>query len=542
MITIRDRRTGDLFDRWSELGPKRRQLLERSWAGVFRQHLLEDLSACELRDGFDSHLGRPSKDLHVVMGVLILQQMHDLTDAATVEALAFNLAWHYALDIRAETDCYFCEKTLRNYRARVVAKGLDAILFRHLTDKLIRAFSVDTSHQRMESTALRSAMRSLTRLGIVVETISKFVRALERVHPALHARIDEQIIKRYVAREGEGCFASTTPSLSRRRLAETGPDLLGLVTQFRQTPAHSLPEFVILEQVLRDQFVPGDAEPGPATPTVIPRPPKDIPCDTIGNPADPDASYNAHKGMGYVAQIVETCTEDDGDDVGGTRACPDLITHVAVHKMTVHDGHRLPDALEDLAQRALTPERLLGDTHYGGPDNMALAAQNGVSLVAPICAARGKGQGKLTLEDFALGDDGRVERCPKGIAPVATSRSAAKLQARFDLTACRACSEIDRCPLKSAASQGDIGRFQYDPSRIETRAQRLYRQSDEFFAIYRWRAGIEATMSRLKHQMNLSRLRIRGMPAMRYVTRLRALGLNIFRCAAITRTGTLTVA
>ncbi|MEZ5726464.1 MAG: transposase [Paracoccaceae bacterium] len=52
------------------------------------------------------------------MGALILRQMFDLTDKAAVEAPAFNLAWHYALDIRSESDCYFCEKTLRNYRAR----------------------------------------------------------------------------------------------------------------------------------------------------------------------------------------------------------------------------------------------------------------------------------------------------------------------------------------------------------------------------------------------------------------------------------------
>lgn len=36
-----------------------------------------------------------------------------------------------------------------------------------------------SSRQRMDSTALRSAMRSLTRIGIVVEIISKFARELE---------------------------------------------------------------------------------------------------------------------------------------------------------------------------------------------------------------------------------------------------------------------------------------------------------------------------------------------------------------------------
>ena len=75
--------------------------------------------------------------------------------------------------------------------------------------------------------------------------------------------------------------------------------------------------------------------------------------------------------------------------------------------------------------------------------------------------------------------------------------------------------------------------FQYTPARAANQKRRLYEQSDAFRDVYRWRAGIEATMSRLKYQMNLAHLRIRGMPAMRYVVNLRALSLNIRRCAAI---------
>jgi hypothetical protein len=40
-------------------------------------------------------------------------------------------------------------------------------------------------------------------------------------------------------------------------------------------------------------------------------------------------------------------------------ATPNLISHVAVHKLTVHDGHRLPDALDDLAERSFTPTVML---------------------------------------------------------------------------------------------------------------------------------------------------------------------------------------
>ena len=84
MFTLHDRRTGELFDRWSGLGEKRRRLLERSWAGVFRDHLLSHLPVDELCRHFDDRLGRPTKDLQVVIGVLLLQQLHDLTDAQTV--------------------------------------------------------------------------------------------------------------------------------------------------------------------------------------------------------------------------------------------------------------------------------------------------------------------------------------------------------------------------------------------------------------------------------------------------------------------------
>ena len=289
-------------------------------------------------------------------------------------------------------------------------QGLDELLFRCLTDRMVQGFSVDTSHQRMDSTALRSAMRALTRLGIVVESISKFARELERYHPGLHEQISKEEIRRYVDREGNGAFANTAPSVSKRRLGEAGQDLLALVLQFRDTAAAKLSSFAILERVLRDQFEIVDDECGDrdATRAAI-RDPKDVPCDTVGNPADPDASYNAHKGQGYMAQIVETYCEDDSNEA--VAATPDLITHVEVHKMTVHDGHRLADALDDLSERALTPAVMLGDSHYGSSDNMALTREQNINLVAPARPPKGAVSGRLTLEDFTLNEEGLVLRC-----------------------------------------------------------------------------------------------------------------------------------
>lgn len=47
--------------------------------------------------GIDDGLGRPSKDLHNIIGVLLLLLLHDLSDAATVEASPFTMPWKCAL-------------------------------------------------------------------------------------------------------------------------------------------------------------------------------------------------------------------------------------------------------------------------------------------------------------------------------------------------------------------------------------------------------------------------------------------------------------
>ncbi len=58
MLRIRDHETLELFDRWAYLGPKRRRLLEQSWAGVFREYLLSELPVDELSGSFS---GAPGK-------------------------------------------------------------------------------------------------------------------------------------------------------------------------------------------------------------------------------------------------------------------------------------------------------------------------------------------------------------------------------------------------------------------------------------------------------------------------------------------------
>ena len=122
MIHTRDHKTGYIFDPWHFLGQKRRKLMDTSWAALFREHILCELPVSKVVPFFDETFGRPTKELYTALGVLLLQQIHDLTDEETVSQLAFNLQWHYALDIVDESDeaKYLCAKTLWNMRDLVI--------------------------------------------------------------------------------------------------------------------------------------------------------------------------------------------------------------------------------------------------------------------------------------------------------------------------------------------------------------------------------------------------------------------------------------
>ena len=95
MIYTKDHKTIPIFDHWAFLGPKRRKLMDNSWAGLFRKEILTELPVSKLRPYFCSGFGRPTKEFYMVIGATVLQQMHNLSDEETVCQVAFNQQWHY---------------------------------------------------------------------------------------------------------------------------------------------------------------------------------------------------------------------------------------------------------------------------------------------------------------------------------------------------------------------------------------------------------------------------------------------------------------
>ncbi|MFH1953791.1 MAG: transposase [Pseudomonadota bacterium] len=89
---------------------------------------------------------------------------------------------------------------------------------------------------------------------------------------------------------------------------------------------------------------------------------------------------------------------------------------------------------------------------------------------------------------------------------------------------------IEACPVKPGKKHHYL-RYEDKTMRIATR--RAKEQTPEFKDKYRWRAGIEATMSEYDRITGVKRLRVRGFPAVRYCAKLKAIGVNLFRATAV---------
>jgi hypothetical protein len=159
--------------------------LEKSWAGVFRQHILPFLPVEEISRLYSDSVGRPSKELYANCGAVVLQAIFDLQDDKAIDEFAFSEQWHYALDCYDEKDHLIGERTLFSMRSKIQKLELWVTIFSRVTDAMITHFGIDVSKQRLDSVHVHSNMARLGRIRLMSRTISHFLHNLKRQDKAL---------------------------------------------------------------------------------------------------------------------------------------------------------------------------------------------------------------------------------------------------------------------------------------------------------------------------------------------------------------------
>lgn len=517
--------------------PERRALMVQSWAQAFREVILSAIDEEAFRGAFaEEGVGRPNKPVRQVVGVLLLKDMFNLTDAETLEQYEFNLLWHHALGVES-AKAHMVQKTLHNTRVRLLENDRAREMFQYLTRKLMETDGLSVARQRLDSTHIVSNIALLTRLGLFTETAGHLLRELRKYRLEALNRLDAQLVARY----DDSAYSDVPREQVQRRLSVAARDLHRIVGFFADdADVCTWESYHLAARLLSEQCWKSEEDAG-----VILRQPKDVSASSLQSPYDPDATYG-HKGKGYEAQIAETCVAENAYQV---------ITDIEVNGAHESDANALQPALARLEESGFKPEKLVADTGYGSGQNIVAAAEEGVELIArvrdpgapekvdawseppPAPEAETAGASPaapaavtmMAVEEFSFNDTfSEAISCPAGQSPVSQSFEAGRGHAEFAASGCAGCPFADRCPTK-VHGEGErlLG---WKQNATATARRQREQQQRPFKDGYRIRAGIESTNAEIKHRHGAAELRVRGGPNVRLAMLLKAAALNIKRC------------
>ena len=512
--------------------------LQASWAETFRTRALPLIDEGLFAPLYCDDHGRPNRPVQTVFGVLLLKEMFGLTDEEALEQLEFSLLWHHALALTPE-EAHLPQKTLHNFRARLLAHDAGRESFAETTDRILQALGTKVSRQRLDSTHVISNIAVLSRLGLFCETIRHFLSTLKAEHPRLSTRVPQRLRQRYLKEDGSAtAYQDAASAAGRRRLSVCARDLYRLCQLFKNTVAESLEAFSLMQRVLQEQCNvikkkqrpsrDDDAADEGGVPVVL-KAAKEVSSASLQSPHDPDVTYNAHKGKGYEVQIAETCHEDNAVEV---------ITHVAVTDACANDEHATIPTLLVLMDRGQQPDEMVADAAFGSGENTVAVERMGTELVSPVKGRKveveevAPEKRPLTAADFAV--DANLEDpavCPAG--HFATEQRQTATQANhvvltFERETCEGCALFHACP---AEANQDGERYVLSVDLVAANIVRRRRAiaSGIFKERYRIRAGIEATNSELKRRHGLGALRVRRRGRVVLAVYLKALACNIKR-------------
>lgn len=455
---------------WStQLSPNALRGLRAGWHGLFQRTILALLQqpAEALGRHFDEELGRPSKELYALSGLLLIAEFKNWTIDEAAEAWSLDAGIQFALHLPRDRQ-YLCPRTLDNYRRLLRENGDVQAIFTTVTSALVQELELDIERQRLDSTHVLSNMAKLGRLQLLAVAVRRFLHAVQRHDAPAYEALPAPLRERYEPAETRLFGLGTRqPQPREEALQQVAEDLAWLVTHFAGEPAHAgRASYHALARLLAEHCEVKEGR------TVVHAQSQDAhggSAECLQNPSDPDAGYSGHKGAGHQVQIAQALPPRDAQ---GEIEGPGLITACVPQSAAVRDNEALAEVLAQQQSAGLLPSELLADTIYGSDANVQASAQAGVVLISPVCGAPPKAKE------------------PKHNSSPAERALKERLQAR------RAAQETPE--------------WQHD---------------------YRARSGLEGVHHALDLVTGMKELRVRGARAVRMAVTLKVTGWNILAAA-----------
>ncbi len=517
IVNPQQTRLFDPFD--SVLTEKTRKRLLDGWAGVFRHVILELLPIDAVSGHFDPTMGRPTKELYSMAGLLLIQEFMDWTKDEALDAYSFSINVHYALNLEPVTHD-ISKRTLERYLNLFEEDDLAKATMDRITTTLVEVLGLKIDQQRLDSTHIFSDMASFGRTRLMGVAIKRFLTQVIRSNKQDYDSLEGSFRQRYAPGVNQ-LFADTKKDSESRRLLrqQVAEDMYYLLQRFADMDEYACKDtYKAVERIFYEQCEVTEETVSIKQKTGI---------EVMQNPSDPDATYDGHKGQGYQAQIAESCNPDNEVQ---------LVTSVIPQTAAESDGNAVEPVLEDLQTNDLVPDEMLVDTGYTGDDNVQLAEEKGVELVGPVPPGSSKAKadeyGQLNIDDFDVDDaTEEVIRCPAGHEPQSSEHNSETDKTRTVMpeSACSQCDFFEQCPVEEIGGQY---RLKHGAKERRLASRRREQDTEVFRERYKTRGGIEGTNSGLKRKTGLGQLRVRGRPAVFHAIYLKIAGWNVLRASA----------
>jgi transposase len=426
--------------------------------------------------------------------VLVLQFLENVPDRQAAEAVRVRLDWKYALHLPV-TDLGFDFSCLCYFRRRLLTHGAERTLFDTVLER-IRGLGLikPRGKQRTDSLAVLGAVRDLSRLELVSETLRLALAALEQAEPLWTQRqVPASLRERYLRRAMDYRL-----SVAQRQaaLGEVGQDGAWLLTRLAEAPATaaSLEAVQTLETVWAQQYERQMDGVRPRAQVV------DCP-ERIVTPHDPGVRLGEKRGKAWVGEkthVTETAEPDR----------PNFITDITDATAASVDSAALPTIRTRLRTAGLLPGEQYVDAGYVTGQQLAQSTTEGIALLGPALPDTSPNTFKIAA--FAIDWEARQAHCPAGQTSVKWRRTPDRdgsiaVLIQFRAATCAA------CPLQPQCTTASSGRSLHINEHHALVAARRAEAQTEPFQHKLWaRSAIEATLSELVRVHGFRRHRYRG--------------------------------
>jgi transposase len=438
--------------------------------------------------------GQPAESPFRLALVTILQFLEGLSDRAAADAVRGRIDWKYLLCLDLE-DAGFDYSVLSEFRARLLEGGaeqrlLDKLLERLRERKLLGARTL----QRTDSTHVIAAVREMSRLECILETLRAALNVLSTVVPDwVRSRLPMEWVERYQRRAEE--YRLPEEDQERVVLAEQiGADGDRLLKAIWSEAAPSWLRNVPIVEILRQVWVQNFIE---QNNTIQWRQVGNLPPASlyIRSPYDPAAQFAKKRSttwLGYKVHLTETCDPN----------LPHLITNVHSGAALTGDNDALAKIHEELRDRELLPKTHLVDSGYVEAKRIVESEQEyGVDLWGPTPGnhqwqfEQSKG---FHAANFPIDWERKQATCPEGKVssswrPQRDARGNEVINVMFAKADCSRCPSLTSCT--NAASKRRTLTIKPQPLYAALEKARQREQTEEFQKRYRKRSGIEGTLS-----------------------------------------------